>query len=239
MTRCSDYRRGLLADPARPGSEMLAHAAQCQDCTRYTERVMRFEGRLERALQVDIGQLPGGRAAVYGAAGVRRSRRSRLRRRWVIAVSVLLTTGGAGLLWLAAPGRSLAAAVVDHMADEPDAWARSDVMVATPKLEAVMSGSGARLNPEVGMVTYVHSCELRGHQVPHLVLQTPAGPVTVMLLVHDAVRQSVHFNEQGYRGMIVPLARHGSLAVLEHAPDADPRILDEVVAQVVGALNWE
>jgi hypothetical protein len=49
--------------------------------------------------------------------------------------------------------------------------------------------------------------------VPHLVVQTAMGPITVMVLVHDSVSKAP-FDEEGYRGVIVPVPGHGSLAVL-------------------------
>ncbi len=35
-----------------------------------------------------------------------------------------------------------------------------------------------------------------------------------MVLVHEAVRNPQQFDEQGYRGTIVPVPGHGSIAVL-------------------------
>lgn len=247
MMDCADYRRLLLTDPGRPSPGMRAHVMQCHDCTGYTERVLRFEGRLGRALEVDIGGAAvggdagrgNGRAPAPGGSGLRHLRSSRLQRRGLaIAASVLLATVGAGFLWLGAPGRSLAAAVVDHMSDEPDAWTRTEIAVPESSLSAVMSEAGAHLRPTAGLVSYVHSCQFRGHEVPHLVVQTPAGPVTVMVLVHESVRSRVHFNEQGYRGMIVPVQDHGSVAVLERTPNTDGKAVDAVAARVVDALDW-
>jgi hypothetical protein len=242
MMNCSEYRRQLLTDPRRPSAEMQAHVAQCQECPQYTERLLRFEGRLEQALQVDIGSSRSdvsGRAPLRDSAGLPLRRRLRVRRRGLaLAASVLLAVVGAGLLWLGAPGRSLAAAVVDHMADEPDAWVRTEIAVPARQLDAVMSESGAHLQPAAGLVSYVHSCEFRGHQVPHLVVQTAAGPVTVMVLVHESVRSRVHFDEQGYRGIILPVPGHGSLAVLERAPNTDMKAVDAVAEQVLAALAW-
>ena len=43
--------------------------------------------------------------------------------------------------------------------------------------------------------------------VPHLVVQTEMGPVTVMVLVHESVAKPVPFEEQGYRGVIRARAR--------------------------------
>ena len=81
----------------------------------------------------------------------------------------------------------------------------------------MLRDSRLRLSNGAGMVSYASSCAFRGHRVPHLVIQTESGPVTVMVLVHEGVRKPVRFDEQGYRGVIVPVAGHGSLAVLTHA----------------------
>jgi len=237
---CTEYRRLLLTEPGDPPAAMRTHVAGCRDCTQYTTNISRFEGRLERALKIDVHGAQ--RARVVSLQAERQRRRGKKSplpaRRMAIAASVLLAVVGVGLLWLGAPGRSLAAAVVNHMAGEPDAWVRTQVAVAEPKLEEVMSDSGAHLQPGAGLVSYAHSCEFRGHQVPHLVVQTAAGPVTVMLLVHESVRRDVHFAEHGYSGVIVPLRGHGSLAVLERTPDADAKTIKAVAASVLGALDW-
>jgi hypothetical protein len=237
---CAEYRRLLLTDPGDSPAAMRTHVASCHDCTHYTSRMSRFEGRLEKALKVDVHGAPRGRVVSLQAERLRRRGKTfPLQTRGVaIAASVLLAVVGVGLLWLAAPGRSLAAAVVNHMAGEPGAWVRTDVAVAEPKLEDVLSGAGAHLQPGAGLVSYAHTCEFRGHVVPHLVVQTDEGPVTVMLLVHESVRREVHFAEHGYSGVIVPLRGHGSLAVLERTPDADPKAIKAVAARVLGALDW-
>ncbi len=141
-----------------------------------------------------------------------------------MAASVLIALVVAGGLWLGAPGPSLAADVVAHMAGEPQAWARTDVPVRPPDLARVLQNTHMRLKADAGpdavMVSYAASCLFRGHRVPHLVVQTSMGPVTVMVLVHESVGKVVPFNEEGYRGVIVPVPGHGSLAVLVHDQQA-------------------
>jgi hypothetical protein len=237
MIDCHRYRRAILADPHGVSDEMRSHVAGCPDCTRYTEQVQRFEDKLDRALRVNIA--PG--APAQGLRGLRtRLRRSRrTRRRWLAAAaSLLLACVVAGSLWLAAPGSSLAADVVSHMAEEPDAWARTDVPVPQPQLDAVFSESHMRLKANAGLVTYASSCLFRGHQVPHLVVQTAAGPVTVMVLVHEKTRGQQRFNDHGYQGVIEAVPSHGSLAVLERGPAFDEHTIAEVTAQVQNAIDW-
>jgi hypothetical protein len=155
-----------------------------------------------------------------------------------MAASFLLALVVAGGLWLSAPDSSLAADVVTHMAGEPQAWRRTDVPVPTPKLLEVLHNTGMRLGAGAGVVSYASSCEFRGHRVPHLVVQSESGPVTVMVLVHEHVSKPVHFDEQGYRGVIVPVAGHGSLAVLTRGASADLTTVQLIAKRVLDSIVW-
>jgi len=229
------YRRLISADPHSSDPELLAHRDGCTECSLYTERLLRFESRLERALQVDVpargNVLPFARPAA-----------PRLAKSWrwlAIAASVLLCVVVAAGIWIVLPGASLAADVVAHMAGEPEAWKLTDVPVADGELRGVLRDSQLRLNAAAGIVSYAASCAFRGHRVPHLVVQTPSGPVTVMVLVHEPVVRAMQFDEQGYRGTIVPMPGHGSIAVLMQDPGGtEARDLQKIAAQVRAAIVW-
>jgi hypothetical protein len=215
---------------------MRQHVDSCPDCTRYTEQLRRFDGRLERALRV-TAETPSQVVSIWQPRS--RTAAPRRRRRWLAAAaSVVLAAVVAGSLWVAAPGRSLAADVVDHMAEEPYAWARTDNPVPQQKLDRVLSEGHVRLKAEAGMVSYANSCLFRGHDVPHLVLQTSHGPITVMVLTHESVRRSTRFDEQGYRGVIVPVPDHGSLAVLERGGRIDFKAVEGIAERVRNAIDW-
>jgi hypothetical protein len=232
----------MLADPHDPDPQLREHRESCHDCTLYSERLLRFESRLERALRVDLPSevtLPSGKVVPLRARSSRTGLHSPAYRKGLaMAASVLLALVVAGGLWLSAPGRSLAADVVAHMGEEPQAWRRTDVPVQSTKLDDVLRDSHLRLAAGAGMVSYANSCQFRGHQVPHLALQTEAGPVTVMVLVHERVRKPVQFDEQGYRGVIVPVAGHGSLAVLTRGPATDLKTIEHIARRVLDSIVW-
>jgi hypothetical protein len=242
MMDCGHVRRTLLAEPSSDDAELRLHLTTCHDCTRYALELRRFEGRLERALRVEVNpRLMEQRVVTPLRAARPRGARAwdPPHRRWLAAAaSVLLGTAVAVSLWVAAPGRSLAADVVKHMAEEPNAWARTEVPVPEPDLVKVLTDSHVRFRLSAGLVSYASSCSFRGHTVPHLVVQTDSGPVTVMVLTHEALRSAMRFNEQGYRGVIVPVPGHGSLAVLERGPDMDIKTVEGVAARVQSALDW-
>jgi hypothetical protein len=216
----------MLADPSDPDRELREHRDGFDECARFTDQLLRFESRLNRALRVTL--------PAEAPPRVRARRRGTL----AMAASVLLALVVAGVLWVAAPGSSLAADVVTHMGGEPAAWLKTDVPVASSELQGVLQDSHVKLAPGAGLVSYAASCAFRGHHVPHLVLQTESGPVTVMVLVHESVPKPVRFDEQGYRGVIVPVAGHGSLAVLTHGAATDLKTVELIAAQVLDSITW-
>jgi Protein of unknown function (DUF3379) len=237
MMEHADYRAAIMADPHNADAELRAHREACAECRAFTERLLKFESRLERALRVDIPPraevLPFERkrgSAVTAAATAPR--------RWMaIAASVVLGAAIVGGMWLALPQPSLAAAVVAHMAGEPEAWQRSNA-VPGPELEGVLKDSKLRLQPDAGVVSYASSCLFRGHRVPHLVVQTSSGPVTVMVLVHEPARQVTPFDSEGYRGTIVPVPGHGSIAVLMRDSRISAGEIQRIAERVDQSIVW-
>lgn len=230
MMDCSRCRRALLAQPHDPDPALREHLATCRDCGLYAQRLLRFDHDIERALRV---ALPARKEALAPPSrGVHRGRWLALAASFLVAAMV---TGG---LWLSVPGRSLAADVVTHMAEEPQAWRRTDVPVPGPALQELLRDSHLRLAAGAGPVSYAASCGFRGHHVPHLVIQTESGPVTVMVLVHERTFKSVEFDEQGYRGVIVPVPGHGSLAVLTRGGGADITAVERIAHKVLDSIIW-
>jgi hypothetical protein len=263
MNDCNDYRRALLGDPSSLTPEMQAHRASCAACAEFSDRLDRFEGRLSRALRLPVVDTPVARAPLpdvsvpaipaansprAGAETVVPLRPRELRDarpapqsrpRWLaLAASVVVALCTAGVLWLAVPRTSLARDVVAHMADEPQAWQVTDSAVAPAKLQAVVAAAHMLLASSGGLVSYANTCEFRGHAVPHLVVQDRSGPVTVMVLVHESVRSPLDFDEGGYRGVIVPVPGHGSIAVLTRSHTLDAAAIDRIAASVRSAIVW-
>jgi hypothetical protein len=238
MMNHTEYRKGVMADPHSQDAELQAHRDACAECSAYTEKLLEFEARLERAMRVDLGVDSGVSAQVLPFVRKPAVAKSMTRRAFAIAASVLLGVALVGGVWLSLPEQSLAAAVVAHMAEEPNAWRRTDIPVAEPELRDVLKDSKMQLKPDAGLVSYANSCSFRGHLVPHLVVQTASGPVTVMVLVHEPIARSMDFNEQGYRGTIVPVPGHGSIVVLARDSEVSREAVEKIAARVDGSIVW-
>ncbi|HEY6620984.1 MAG TPA: DUF3379 family protein [Steroidobacteraceae bacterium] len=234
MMEHAHYRAAILADPHSSDAELLDHREACSECRAYTEQLLKFESRLERAMRV--GMTP--KADVLPFERKRGNAAAKPRGWMALAASVLLGAAIVGGVWLTLPQSSLAAAVVAHMAGEPEAWRRTDQAVPQSELEDVLKNSKLRLKSDAGIVSYASSCTFRGYKVPHLVVQTASGPVTVMVLVHEAVRHPTQFDEQGYRGTIVPVPGHGSIAVLMRDSGIGAGEIEGIAKRVDDSIVW-
>jgi hypothetical protein len=156
------------------------------------------------------------------------------RRRWLaLAASIVAGVLVGTLLWIAGPQDSLARDLVEHLGHEPGALVVTQRPADAAVLDEVLERGGIRLRPEIGTVSYANTCVFRGRRVPHLVVQTDRGPVTVMVLRHERPAGPQSFDEQGIAGRIVP-AGPGSIAVLGSG-EVD---LGQVTTQVLAAVEW-
>lgn len=222
---CLEFRRIVGAEPATATPQVVTHAAQCPACARYREELQRMDLLIHRALHID--------PQIDPAVPQRRTVARKRRVPWGLAASVLAAVLTGLLLWVAGPRETLARQVVEHAQAEASAMVRTAGIVDPATVASILARSGVRMKPGVVAVSYAQSCAFRGHQVPHLVVQTDAGPVTVLLLAQEkSIEKPRTFDEHGYQGVIVPAPR-GVLAVLGHGVP-----VEEIAAKLLAAVEY-
>jgi hypothetical protein len=227
---CLEFRRLAGADPQHPEAAVLEHAAGCPRCADYLRQTQELDRHILAALSVPVPSPHAGRAT--GAAAPMPGLD---RRRWyALAASIVAGVLVGSLLWIGGPRNSLAHDVLAHMDHEPEAFVVTTTPADDAVLGRVLERGGIRLRPEVGTVSYANSCRFRGRTVPHLVVQTDGGPVTVMVLRHERPDAAVRFADHGFAGTIVP-AGPGSIAVIGGS-GAD---LEQITERVLAAVDWE
>lgn len=155
------------------------------------------------------------------------------RRRLALVASMLLGVAiGAGL-WLGYPRDSAELELVSHIKHEPAALAASTTLGPT-ELAQVLGPFGMALRDEAGPVTFAKRCYWQGQWVPHLVVRTASGPVTVMLLPHRTIVEAQRFDVEGYAGVMLPAPR-GSVAIIGR----DVPGLQAIAEQVFSAVDWD
>ncbi len=217
---CQEFRRAAGADPQHLATAAEAHLRDCPACAQYLAEIVDLDARLKRALAVSV---PPARPRVAVAS------RQRV---LALAASVLFAVAIGVTGWLAFAPRGLAADVVEHMRGEPESWA-SATPASDATLEAAMQRGDAWFTTMPGRFVYVRSCWFRGHYVPHLVLATDQGPVTLLLLRHEKLRERKAFDEDGYRGVLLPVDA-GAVAVVTHGTP----LSEDVAKRVAASIQW-
>ena len=216
---CLEFRRALGADPNHASAESLAHRAQCPNCEKYAQEMRHLNDLIKRALEVPV----------------REAKPKAPRVRWyALAASVTLAIAAGGVIWFAGfPRTSIASDALAHLAHEPHTMTVSDQRISAELLDGALRAKGMRLKQPIEGVSYVQSCYVRGSFVPHLVVQTDRGPVTVILLTRDEVSAPENFDADRYHGVVVPLER-GSAAVIA----TDPSVVETVANTVKASIAW-
>jgi hypothetical protein len=236
---CLEFRRRIGAEPGLQDAAVSQHRAGCPTCARYQDQMRAMDMMIGRALRVDLppaaarpvaAATPPRGAAAAGPGGSS----GWLERRWyALAASLLLGVAIAAALWVSFPAPSLAAEIIDHVLHEPDAWNSEQALTAEQVASAFGSG-GPRLKAAAGEVTYARRCWHKGRWVPHLVVRTDSGPVTVLLLAHREVQAAMPLEDAGFSGVVLPAPR-GSIAIVGRG-----RVdRDEIARQVFAAVEWD
>jgi uncharacterized protein DUF3379 len=192
-------RLEIGADPAASSAELEEHLRGCASCRQFRDEMRTLDARIRGALERPPPTVGGARLAAPW-------------RPWALAASVLLAMLAVLSVWLLRPSDTLAHEVVAHVREEPESWlARQQVDARS--IDAALRGAGVKLDITSDRISYAQSCWFRGHYVPHLVVQTATGPVTVMILRNQHVSGRRTFQESGMSGVIVPAAQ-GSIAVV-------------------------
>lgn len=227
---CFEFRQLIGAEPRARDTAVLRHRLECQSCAAHAGELEVLDAKLERALRLPVPENLAARVLF----SVGRERRP-WRAHWLAAAAVLFAVGiGFGLWWGQMLSQPLPQALVEHLYHEPELLIPASTVVPRDRLVAVLDRGGARLQDDVGDVSHAGLCLFRGRLVAHLVVQTPRGPVTVMLLPREKVQRPVLFSEGGFHGVLLPV-EDGSIAILGNPEQS----LEPVEQRFVNAVRWQ
>lgn len=230
---CEQSRTIIGAEPNSTNPELLAHLEQCPECARYRQEMQAMDRLIYRALAVEVAA-PSSITEIEQAREKRIAAAGNKSRFWRMAASVLITASLVAVtsVWLLTPRESLAAESIDHVLHEQESLVRTTATVDPLQVEKILAASRIRLKPSATRVSYAMSCEFRGHNIPHLVVQSEQGPVTVLVMADVARQDLEQINDHGFQGVILPAPRGVIVVLGKDVP------VDAVAATVLDALEY-
>jgi hypothetical protein len=202
---CLEFRRAVLADPRRLAAEASSHAEQCPACKEFLRHSLAIEQQLEAALRVPVPQGLGAR--LLGRMGAAR------RPRWLALAASLLAAVAIALALGWPRSDAMALAGIDFVVFE-EAQSIAEAKPTDMKVLAAVAGKmGVALPERLGEVYYVCVYPFVGGAAHHLLVKTPLGKVTLLLIPERPLAARAAGAAYGLKAAVLPAAA-GSIVII-------------------------
>jgi hypothetical protein len=232
---CEEYRQAIAADPSFDGG--AGHLSECAGCQQYRAEMLSLDRRIGRALEIDVPKLVMPELDDIEADNVfALGRRRRLTVPTWLAMAATVAVAaiiGVRMVGLGVQYDSLADEVLAHLDHEPAALRVTDVAISDERLRRVVPAGVADMDHSAGLITYAQTCVINGHEVPHLVVQGAAGPITILLMPEEMVPEAVELQGENVNGVILPVG-NGSIAIIGE-PD---EFIENMQERVIQSVTW-
>lgn len=223
---CLEFRRHKLALPKELDEKHRTHLASCVGCAEFAARADELETRIEAAAQVPVPEGLADRVILRHKLKSRR-RFGLLALAASLALAISLSAVRSFL-----PGEEVEQALIAHVAHEPESL-KSTAEVPEHRLAAALAEAGGELKAPIGRVVYFNVCPMPGGgKGAHIVLVTPFGRATLLLMPERQQTARGVFNQHGMSATLLSLGR-GSIGVVADSPEQLERVSQLLRKQVV------
>ena len=250
MMNCDQYREAIAAHPSFDGG--AGHLSECSACQAYRKEMLALNQRISRALALNVPELkmPELPEIIAGdSAGSSTSmadnvaalpKRTRAPLNWtsptwiaMAATVVLAAFVGFRMIGSGVEYATLGDELLAHIDHERASLVVTDIAVSDARLTSVVPADVARLDHSAGLITYAQDCVIRGHHVPHLVMQGEHGPVTILLMPEIRVSAPQTITGENVNGVILPVG-DGSIAIIAEREES----LGRIERKVLDSVTW-
>ncbi len=233
-----EVREFIDAAPLEAGERYAEYLAENPSCQAYLDTAMAFEKKIAAALEIPVPEisLPSLEADVVSLAERRQPRLVRSGALWFAAAASVVLALVLGVRLISTPieanDAALVAELLEHMSHEPYAQVVTSESVPLARLAYVTRSAKTEVDPGLGLVSYARTCKINGNNIPHLVVQGEAGPVTILIMPDEQVSGTVPLESEAYHGVVVPVGESGSVAIIgrkgESIEDIRSRVGDAI-----------
>jgi len=212
---CLDVCRQLNGDAYSDNDAIKNHIKHCDSCAAYAAQQNKLTDALEQAINISVPEGLASRILLQQSINDKQQNRFQRKRVYAIAASVVLTVSlVSGLLLVNLP-IALEQVALTHVKDELNHLKdNNDVQLVT--LNRLLKPFNMKLNSEIGTIKYAGSCTIRNSKGVHIVVETASGPVTILLMPGEFVKNRKLVDDALFTGSVVPI-ENGSFAIIgEH-----------------------
>lgn len=202
---CLEFRRAALADPQQLPAAAASHAQHCPACRAFLEQSRESEAHIADALRVAVPRRLEER--LLASLGLRRTKR------FLALAAGVLIVAAAGVLVAVLRPDPVARAGIDFVVFEE----AQSIVEAKPADFGVAAAAarkmGLSLSTQLGDIRYVCFYPFAGGAAHHLLVKTPLGKVTLLLIPSGQRESRASVSARGLEAVVLPAAA-GSVAII-------------------------
>ncbi|MBI3530533.1 MAG: DUF3379 family protein [Betaproteobacteria bacterium] len=236
---CLTFRRAKLAVPHDASTELIEHVRGCAACAVFAREIDEFERRLHEAVHLAVPeglaeqilvrhQRPGWASRMLevmrNSFGLRQSALSGRRSAHVLVAAFVLSVIVAIALNLPSEHNEPADRFIAHVVAEPEVF-RDTANFEPAKFDQAMARYGGQIHQPVGSVRHLGDCLIDGVVAQHILVQTPYGTATLILIPKRMSATSKPRTKDGYTVVVIAL-RNGSLGIVTDSPERTRKVED-------------
>ena len=209
---CLEFRRLVLAAPRQITAEQEAHLERCARCAEFARSVAHDEAAIEQAMLVPVPEGLAARVLLrHGIRGPNRWSTLALAASLLVAVGVAfhfheVTRQGDEIVSAQRSGVNQRAVAAISYVLEREPQLLTENRAGDPKvMHAALSKLGLSLPANIGSVRYLGKSVLSdGATGEHIVLQTPYGHVTLILMPEDFLASRLVVSDRNLQALAAP-----------------------------------
>lgn len=187
---CIEFRRLIFAEPRVLSAEQQAHGAQCEACAAFAKEIGDLNAQITEAVLVPVPESLDERVLLR-----HRIRRPARLAMFALAASIMLGAGVTLLVYQeqrpageqvvagsALGGEHPAVAAISYVLDQEPQLLRTNRTGDPDVMRNALSRLGMKLPENEVRVRYLGKCPVPGGAGEHVVLETPLGQVTLILV---------------------------------------------------------
>ncbi len=246
---CLSFRRSKLAVPHDAGADLIEHARACPACAAFGREIDEFEQRVHEAARLAVPEglaeqvllrhqrqtwLRGAYESLKNWLAPHGSALRTMRPVYALAAASMVLALATVMAFNVTSGRKQPAdRFIAHVIAEPEVL-RESAVVEPVKFDQAIARYGGHVKEPVGIVRHLGNCLIDGVVAQHILVQTPYGAATLILIPERVPASAKPRTRDGYSAVVIPL-RDGSLGIVTDSPEKTY----EVERLLEKRVSWE
>lgn len=198
---CLEFRREKLADPRRLSGEAQTHVRECVACAGFAREIDETETRLADAFSVRVPEGLADRILLARHRAWRTQWTS-----WALAAGLVMALAVVWNQVQVSPAERYARGAIEHVLMEPQFL--TEVQAGAPAaLQTAVEEFGGKMREPIARVRLVKVCPAGDGRARHIVLETPEGLATVILVPDKRVASAATAKANGMSALVQPTPR--------------------------------